>query len=383
MSKPALDEPSPSSELTTNTKSKAVRLAIISTPRCGNTWLRNLLSSIYSIPSFCEHNPVDFGWDDLPDSCVLQIHWRPVDSFIRRLKENGFHLVVMNRHPLDVLISILQFSLHDQTGRWLEGEEGNERSIYGAMPRSSAFLDYATGPRAAALLSVSLKWWNWPGCTQVLYEVLNRDPLGELQRIVEECGGTPCLSFEQAVADQTINKLRARTQREHHFWIGQPGLWRSLLTSEEVNRLADVLQPRFADFDYDWDADLQLTPSQADANWIKLVWTDMANDLHDVRTTKRDLKNVKEWLSQEKQRREEAEHLATNLERERLKLQYVNRSVREELASAKEAHERTNAQLAPYLELGPLALSMAFRFRALSMRYPRLAGTVKFLLGKR
>jgi hypothetical protein len=383
MSKPALDELSPSSDLNSNTKSTTLRLAIISTPRCGNTWLRNLLSSVYGIPSFCEHNPVDFGWDDLPDSCVLQIHWRPVDSFIRRLKESGFHLLVMNRHPLDVLISILQFSLHDHTGRWLEGEEGNERSIYGAMPRSSAFLDYAMSKRAEALLSVSLEWWNWPGCTQVLYEVLNRDPQGELQRIVEECGGTPCLSFDQGVADQTINKLRTRTQRDHHFWIGQPGLWRSLLTSAEVNRLAEVLQPHFADFDYDWDADPQLTPSQADANWIKLVWADMANDLHEVRTTKRDLKNVKEWLNQEKQRREEAENLATNLERERLKLEYANRSVRGDLAAAREIHEQTKAQLAPYLELGPLALSMAFRFRKLSVRYPRLASLTKFILGKR
>jgi hypothetical protein len=289
----------------------------------------------------------------------------------------------MNRHPLDVLISILQFSLHDQTGRWLEGEEGNERSIYGAMPRSSAFLDYAMSERAAALLSISLQWWNWPGCTQVLYEVLNRNPQGELQRIAEECGGTPCISFEQAVADQTINKLRTRTQRDHHFWIGQPGLWKSLLTTGEVKQLAEALQPQFTDFDYDWDADPQLSGSQADANWIKLVWADMANDLHEARTTKRDLKNVKEWLCQEKQRREEAENVVTNLDRERLKLEYANRSLQAEVAASKVAHEQTKAELAPYLELGPLALSMAFRFRTLSMRYPRLASAVKFLVRKR
>jgi hypothetical protein len=156
-----------------------------------------------------------------------------------------------------------------------------------------------------------------------------------------------------------------------------------LLTSEEVNRLAEVLQPRFVDFDYDWDADPQLTPSQADANWVKLVWADMANDLHDVRTAKRDLKNVKEWLSQEKQKREEAENLGKSLERERLKAEYVNRSLRGELATAKEAHEQTKAQLTPYLELGPLALSMAFRFRTISKRYPRLASVVKFCLDKR
>jgi len=231
------------------------------------------------------------------------------------------------------------------------------------MPRSTAFLEYAVGNRAAALLSVSLAWWNSLGCTQVFYEALNRDPVGELQRIVDECGGRPRKSLEEIVVENSIPKLRAWSQNQHHFWMGRPGLWKCLLTSEETIEIAEVLKPRFCDFNYDWDADSRLNASQADANWIKLVWVNLAEDLQVLRTTKRDLENIKKQAE-------------TN---QRVLEQDLGR-LKNELASTIDALKMTRKQLAPFLQLGPVSLGMAFKMRSLSLRYPWFSNMLKYLV---
>ena len=79
------------------------------------------------------------------------------------LQRHGFRVLVLSRHPLDVLISILHFVRKDrETNNWLGGEGGDERSIFGASPCSPQFLAYATSERAKALLSVSREWWPDP-----------------------------------------------------------------------------------------------------------------------------------------------------------------------------------------------------------------------------
>src|SRR6516162_1611480 len=132
-----------------------VRVAIISTPRSGSTWMRHLLMKLYQAQGFAVHNPAGLDWDHLPPRAVFQLHWHRTHWLLGQLRKQRFRILVLSRHPLDVLISILHFCLRDPTARWLEGECGSERGIYGAMPTSTAFMDYATGPRANALLSVT------------------------------------------------------------------------------------------------------------------------------------------------------------------------------------------------------------------------------------
>jgi hypothetical protein len=269
--------------------STPLRLVIVSTPRCGNTWFRHLLGEAYGIPSIAVHNPADLVWETLPAECVLQLHWHPLPSFLERLERYGFRSVALARHPLDVLISVLQFALHEPTSRWLEGEEGNERAIYGAMPRSAAFVDYATGKRATALLAVSREWWTLPGCVQVHYEELVRDPRGEMQRLGDLIGVPLRKTPEQAVEANTIPKLRAKfAENARHFWQGKAGLWRTLLTVTEAERIAAAHADIFATLGYVCDPDPTLSEIQADTNWLKLVWADLAEGLHTLRQTQRD-----------------------------------------------------------------------------------------------
>src|SRR3712207_3137993 len=81
------------------------RRDIISSPRSGNTWLRGLLSWLFNLRERAAHTPDEIDWGGLPPRCVLQIHWNRVEPFVSRLDRHGFRVVVLARHPLDVLMS--------------------------------------------------------------------------------------------------------------------------------------------------------------------------------------------------------------------------------------------------------------------------------------
>jgi hypothetical protein len=287
------------------------------TPRSGNNWLRHLLCSLYDMAGFAVHNPAELDWSALPADCLLAVHWHPSPSFLERLEAHRFRPLVLARHPLDVLVSILQFALHTSTERWLEGEGGNERGIVGAMPRSTAFLNYARGPRAAALLAVSHEWWQIPGCVRVRYENLKRDAPGELRRLADDFGVLPRRAIADVVAEKSLANLREATGATHHFWQGRTGLWKSLFPAEEAQAIARAHAPVFADLGYDCDPDPDLDAGQADANWLKLVWEDLSSSLYNLRTTQQDLRGA-----------------VKNVQ-----------SAREELEQARQEHQKTLAEL--------------------------------------
>jgi hypothetical protein len=368
--------------------SDRTRVVIVSTPRSGNTWLRHLLSVVYEIPTIAVHNPRDLDWDTLPRDCILQMHWHPIPSFLTRLEQGRFRVIVLARHPLDTLISILHFSLHEPTARWLEGEEGNERSIFGAMPRSSAFLQYAAGPRARALLSVTAEWWNLPGALQVHYESMVRDPQAELARVVEALGGEIKKPLGTALAATTIPRLRAMTQNDHHFWQGKIGLWRSLLTAHEAIEITRTHSAVTETLGYACDPDPDLNAVQADSNWIKLIWADLAADLQMLRELKRDRDQFKTGLGardeelaklkcEAEQLRQHSQHARLEMEQVRLASQTESERVQchvnhlNALVSATQAElERVRAEYI-YLQRGMHELVAQRNFAETSMQATR------------
>lgn len=391
------------------TPAAPLRVAIVSTPRSGNTWLWHLLTTAYEIPGIAVHNPFDADWENLPRDCVLQVHWRLIPSFTAKLQEHGFRLVVMGRHPLDVLISILHFSMHDaSTARWLEGEDGTERPIFGAMPRSTAFRDYAIGRRAAALLSVSSEWWNVASAIRVRYEDLNADPARELSRVVAALGRETTRSIAAAIEATTIPKLRARWQNNHYFWKGKTSLWRSLLTARDLEPIAEALKPYLQTLGYECIPDADLDEHQADANWLKLVWSELAEDIHklarlriaekslvDARARgqemERELAEVRPQLEVSRrdlactQDRLAETHLAYDqAQRDLYTATQLLKCCRQDLAAMEESRQwalaelaKVNERFAPYAEAGPLGLSVAVRLTRLARRYPWLIALLK------
>src|SRR5271168_4540387 len=150
-----------------------MRIAIISSPRSGNSWLRTLLAGTLAIPEIAIHNWHEIA-DSVPESCVMQIHWYREPGFQKFLHDNGFKIITISRHPLDVLLSVLRFCKYDpNNARWLEGNCNLDYLFeQDATPVCPAFLDWCTGFGCENLLSVTYQWAHEPHATKVRYEDL-------------------------------------------------------------------------------------------------------------------------------------------------------------------------------------------------------------------
>lgn len=222
-----------------------MKLALLSTPRSGNTWLRSILSCLYGLEGYAVHTPDGLSWTALPDNCIVQLHWRKQPTFERLLARTGFQVVAIARHPIAVLLSVWHFAPHEpETAKWLGGEGGDESSIFHRPLSSPEFLRYACGPRAKALLSVTPAWWNEPGIVRVRYEDLVREPHGTLS-LLHGVLGAPKASIDETIREHAIDKLRTRSTN-NHFWRGEPELWRQMIppaAAREIERAhADVFR---------------------------------------------------------------------------------------------------------------------------------------------
>jgi len=249
-------------------RNSSLRIAIVSTPRSGNTWLRRLVADTYALKEQAVYSPDEVTWDELPPRFVLQIHWHRINPFLSLLEQQQFRVVVLSRHPLDVLISILHFAPNEHdTAQWLDGEEGGEAKIFGASPCSPVFLDYATSPRAAILLNVSREWAR--SSRWFRYEDIVRDPAEALCRLGLSIGHEAYPeTITKAIATNSIEKLRSAAHNQH-FWRGQPGHWKHLLPAAEAHKIAQAHRAVFDEFGYECDPDESLSKDQADANWAE------------------------------------------------------------------------------------------------------------------
>lgn len=247
-----------------------MRLALLNTPRSGSTWLRCLLGTTFQLAEFSAFVPEEVNWHTLPERGIVHLHVRRTAKMLDLLRRHRVRPIVVRRHPLDVLISILHFAPHEpSTARWLSGEGGDERLLYGATPLSPAFLRYATGPRAQALLSLSPAWAEADDAIVVGYEQLVSEPIEGLRRISDELGAPAVRDPRQAIELHTLARHRSMN-RNQHYWRGQPGLWRRLLTAKVAERVAAAQTPAFNVFGYECDADPHLTSEAAERNWRDL-----------------------------------------------------------------------------------------------------------------
>jgi hypothetical protein len=243
------------------------RFALISSPRSANTWLRRLLVELFALEELAVHTPAEVSWAELPERCVIQLHWPRAKSLTRLLDEHGFHVCVLIRHPLDILISILHFASNEpDTARWLDGAFGDERLIVGAEPCSRSFVEYARGERARALIGVSPQWWNRHATTLIRFEHLIADPYVELYRILAASSIDPVISIDEAVARLPFARMQLESHNQH-FWQGQPGLWRRFLTEPYAAAIAEPYRRHARRFAYDLAPDPALTEQAARAEW--------------------------------------------------------------------------------------------------------------------
>jgi hypothetical protein len=295
-----------------------------------------------------------------------------VPPFATVLERHGFHAVTLARHPLDVLLSIMHFALYAPTARWLEGEGGDERPIYGAMPRSPVFLEYAASNRAAALLRVSHEWWAVPDCLRVRYEELVAEPRAALKQLADRLGVAPRWRIDAALEATTLPKLRDLTHCPHHFWQGRPGLWRSLLPAAEARAIVQAQPSCFAALGYACDPDPELQGRQADANWVELVGADLAREMQNLGCLKHQLE-VSQRLTEELQAKLGASQQA------HADLQAGFRASQQVLQELTDQWEQGRMALERVKDIGPLALGIAARLQSLALHYPRTARLIRRL----
>ncbi|MGH9438115.1 MAG: sulfotransferase domain-containing protein [Terriglobia bacterium] len=212
----------------------ALRIAIVSMPRSGNTWVRRVLSEALGLEQIAVHNPLELP-ATLPTRMALQIHWYREPRFQAFLRSNDFRTIVLARHPLDVLISVLHFTRREPlTARWLEGNAELPPDFAQHTPASPAFLSYATSWGAENLLSVSYQWWHERDALRACYEELVREPYKGFDRLVEQLGESPA-AVPRAIDANPFKVLQETSNR--HGWQGTPGLWRKLIPPFDARRI--------------------------------------------------------------------------------------------------------------------------------------------------
>ncbi len=191
----------------------SLRLALMSTPRSGNTWLRGMLASTLDLQELAVHDPYALDWGGLPPRVIVHLHWLRDEALAALFEQHGFRVVVISRHPLDMLISLLVYAQHGrETMGWLGGLAGDERELEGASPLDAGFLNYATGDRARALLNVGAQWWLAPGAGRVRYEDLIDDTPGHLARLLAELQLQPRRPLSEAIDKCTPDQMRGFRQ---------------------------------------------------------------------------------------------------------------------------------------------------------------------------
>jgi hypothetical protein len=197
------------------------------------------------------------------------MHWRYTPDFHQFLRERSFLPIVIVRHPLDVLISILRFSQHEPaTARWLDGRGGDEKPLLGAGPTSSAFIEYALSDRAAALLAVSREWMD-KATVVVRYEDLVADTPGTLATILERMRLQPVYSLDTIAANHTLEQLRPLGR--HHFWRGQAGVWKQLITPDICTRIQERHRIVFGGLGYNCERADAPDEAAAARSWRNLL----------------------------------------------------------------------------------------------------------------
>ena len=268
-----------------------------------------------------------------------------------------FRVVVLSRHPLDVLISILHFAPRAADGAVARGRGGRPDRDHDALPCSQAFLEYATGPRAAALLGVSHKWRRATGCHNLRYEDLVHDPAGELMRLGEGAQSAGRTRGHRQGNRRQLTEKPPSNQPQPAFLARSTGPLEgpSPRDGSPPNRTRPC-----RGFESGWlrcDPDESLDRRRADANWFQL-----------------ELENVQKTLAEARAK------LATSPDRPERNPGGTPRLAEESRDEIQLRLEATAARLTSIEYLDGASIRVAQCLHRYARRFPRLALAVRRLM---
>jgi len=112
------------------------------------------------------------------------------------------------------------------------------KAFFDHLPTSSEFLAYCISPRAQALLNVSVEWYREPHAHVLSYEDLVADTNSTLSALLARLR-RPNVAIARIVEQNRLHLLRP-TAPNGHFWLGQPGIWRQLITAGVAWRICNA-----------------------------------------------------------------------------------------------------------------------------------------------
>lgn len=238
-----------------------MRLAVIGTPRSGNSLLRKVLSHAYGLGEVGSHDP-EYLLGDLPDNTVFQVHAACTPQVQASLRRQGVLVVTPTRHPLDTLLSMLHFAQFEpEVDRWLGGEYLAD--LPGCDPTSRAFREFALGEGAGALLGVSVGWA--PHADVVIdYTESATEPLTVLAH--------EGLGAHRIVGDAAVMREVSAFDAFHrtgnmHGWLGRAGYWTSFIPGHLAADIQSAHSAAFAVGGYGIDGAADLA-----APAIRMAW---------------------------------------------------------------------------------------------------------------
>ncbi len=256
-----------------------MKILIASPPKTGNTWVKQLLSTIYDMPIAFVGNTLDTApetMEGLGKRWIAHQHWAPTPALLRWRQENGLIVITTLRHPGDTLVSLYHYlrtyadlfrgTANDMVtlmnlDRMASSPPDDEKKI-------GKHLLWYVQEWFQYELESSLLWLRSPETLAVRYEDLWRDPLTALTQLTDRISPVSRDCIERAIEACTIGLMRSMAGQNHRFFRqGGVGGWRMDLPPEALAMLRTVEPyPTYtALLGYTFDLDDPLTTAPAKA----------------------------------------------------------------------------------------------------------------------
>ncbi len=228
-----------------------MRIAIISSPRCGNTFLRLCLSEIFNLETNAYHDPSKFP-NYFPKRFIFQLHWELDEELKQLMISENFKIITLTRNPLDIFISTLRFIKYEkEVEKWLDYSLNLKQEKFKFYkPNDLDFINWCKSIYAKKLLSVSLNWSKLDEIHTVKYENLISNLDLELKNIYK------FLNVENIDYDTTKNTFKKfnieyfQSLPNKHGWIGKVNNWQNYLTKSNAQSIYDYHSSFFDFFRY-------------------------------------------------------------------------------------------------------------------------------------
>jgi len=201
-----------------------MKILICSAPKSGNTWLNNILMSIYKLEPLALSRATNF--DEIfqaGDDWISYLHAIPSEEVLKKLKSMGVILVTIVRHPGDQLVSMINFS------KWYFESVDPERSLIGdAEVDDPTLLNYASTLHLKNLRITML--WDSCGSHIIKYEDLFYKPFEALKNLTTKIRQVNDLDIHRgiALASPEISKGLRWVKKQFIVNDGSPMKWVNL-----------------------------------------------------------------------------------------------------------------------------------------------------------